>query len=442
MRLPGMDAVREIASGLRAAGYEAMVVGGAVRDMLLGNEPADFDIVTTARPEKVAELFPGAETVGAGFGVTLVGAVEVASARRERFYMDGRHPELVEYADTLEEDAVRRDFTVNALLLDPFSGEVADHVGGAADLRAGVIRTIGDAGTRFREDYLRMLRGVRFASGLGFALESATAAAIRELAGLTAELAPERVREELASMLVGPAPGKAVRMLEATGLLAVVLPEAARLRSVEQPREYHPEGDVLTHTCLMLDHMTAPDPRLAWSVLFHDAGKYETFSRDASGRIHFFGHEKSGAEIAASVMARLRFSRADSADIRRIVDNHMNFGMAVREAKLRRNEADPLFPLELELNRLDALAGNGCFDGFLRYLDRRIAAAGRERLPAPLIGGDDLIAAGHRPGPLFKTVLELVYDAQLEGGARTRAEALALAEAEWRRLETEPPDQR
>ena len=425
-------AAADVLFRLQRAGFHSFFVGGAVRDIMIGRRPKDWDVLTTAHPDTVAELFPGSDLVGAGFGVTIVktdtGSVEVATARRERFYMDGRHPEKVEYTVDVSIDVLRRDFTINALLLDPGSSCVYDFTGGIADISKGIIRTIGEAETRFREDYLRMLRCIRFAARFDFAIEADTFAAIRELSPLTGQLAPERIRCELDMMLTGNNSGKAFRLLEKSGLLHILLPEVAILRNFAQPPEYHPEGDVLEHTLLMLDHIVSPSAVLAWGVLFHDLGKAATFSLTENGRIHFFEHEKAGLPIAEKIMERLRFSRADIKDIIYLVANHMRFGTVKAEAKLRRYEGHGLFAECLELNRLDAISGNKIFTQYILYLDRMIAREGENALPAPFITGDDLIAAGYIPEKSFGRVLAKTYDAQLEGILSDKKTALAYAE--------------
>lgn len=433
------DAVRR----LKAAGFEAGLVGGSVRDLLLGHVPADFDLVTTAVPEQLAKLFPGSRSVGASFGVSLIDAgefrFEAATAREERNYLDGRHPELIRYTDSLECDMVRRDFTINALWYDPVAEVVCDCVGGVADLERGILRTVGAPEERFREDYLRMLRAVRFAARLGFVLAPGTRRAIADLAPLAAELAPERIAGELTRMLTGPAPDRAMRMLLELGLLRAVLPEAADLDGVEQPPQFHPEGDVFTHTMEMLRHMVHPDPPLAWSVLLHDIAKPLTQTVDETGRIRFFGHEEAGALLAGRILDRLRFPTAFRESVVQAVRNHMRFA-AVREmrtAKLRRLLADPNFALELELHRLDCIACHGfleCFVFLLDELAERRRRGEEAALPERWVTGKHLIAAGCRPGPQFGPLLEQVYDRQLAGEFADPAAALAAALAEWRNL--------
>ena len=437
---PAFHAACHAVRKLKQAGFEAGLVGGSVRDLLLGRLPADYDLVSTAVPEVLAELFPGQRSVGVSFGVSLIEVegirFEAATAREERNYLDGRHPELVRYTDSLELDMARRDFTVNALWYDPETEEVCDCVGGVADLERGVLRTVGDPEERFREDYLRMLRAVRFAARLGFELSPGTRRAIAELAPLTAELAPERVAGELTRMLTGPAPDRAMRLLLELGLLRAVLPEVAALDGVEQPPQFHPEGDVFTHTMKMLAHMAYPDARLAWSVLLHDIAKPQTQSIDETGRIRFFGHESEGAELAGRILDRLRFSTADREAIVQAVRGHMRFASVreMRAAKLRRLLADPNFPLELELHRLDCIACHGFLECFVYLLDELVERRRRGEetaLPERWVTGKSLIAAGCRPGPEFGPLLESIYDRQLAGEFAGPAEALAAGGAAW-----------
>ena len=345
--------VASAAAALQRAGYRTMLVGGSVRDMLIGKTPKDFDLVTVAAPEELAVLFPGkTQLVGASFGVSLLKlegfAFEVATAREERNYLDGRHPETVRYSADLRTDVIRRDFTVNALMYDPVAHEVVDHVGGVDDLKRGVIRAVGDPDRRFREDYLRMLRAVRFAGRFGFEIEPDTRAALDKLSHLASQLSGERIREEMSRILCTPRAAESIRLMAESGLLEAVLPEVAALRGVEQPPQFHPEGDVFEHTMLMLANMTLPTPNLAWSVLLHDVGKAATFSVDETGRIRFFGHEHVGAEIAEAILNRLHFSVADRESISSAVKNHMRFASVrdMKTAKLRKLIADDNFALE------------------------------------------------------------------------------------------------
>ena len=426
---PGFNAAVSAALRLREHGFAAGLVGGSVRDLLLGKVPSDFDLVTSAKPEELAQLFADFRAVGASFGVSLIGvggvSLEVATAREERNYLDGRHPELVRYTADLECDVQRRDFTINALWYDPAEGEVCDCVGGIDDLERGVVRTVGDAGRRFSEDYLRMLRAVRFAARLRFELFPETRRAIQALAPKAAGLAGERINAEVTRMLTGPDPARAVRMLFDTGLLAAVLPEVAAIDGVEQPPEFHPEGDVLTHTLLMLSHMACADANLAWSVLLHDISKPEARTVGEDGRARFYAHESMGAELAGKILDRLRFSSADRDSITQAVRNHMRFAAVrdMRAAKLRKLIADPNFPL----HRLDCISCHGLMECFVFLLDRLAAEPEHRRLPEPWVRGRDLVAAGVKPGPRFKTVLEEVFELQLAGELSTPEEALETA---------------
>jgi len=430
---PEFRVAKLVAERLAQAGYAANLVGGSVRDLLLGAVPHDFDLVTSATPDELAALFPGeCELVGASFGVSLVKrdgvALEVATAREERNYLDGRHPESVRYTRDLSVDVARRDFTVNALMYDPVRKTVIDHVGGVADLEKGVIRCVGDPERRFGEDYLRMLRAVRFAGRFGFELDPATRAALDKLAAKCAQLSGERVREEMTKILCSPRAAESVKLMLDSGLLAAVLPEVAALAGVEQPPRFHPEGDVFTHTCLMLRHMVLPTPNLAWSVLLHDVGKPACFSHDETGRIRFFGHESVGAEQAGAILERLRFSVADRERIAGAIRNHMRFA-SVREmkhSKILRLLADDNFALELELHRLDCISCHGKMEGFVYLVDqlRRLPDA---KLPPPLLLGRDLVAAGIAPSSRFGEVLHDIYERQLSGEISDRDAALRAA---------------
>lgn len=432
-------AAEAIVRTLQAKHFAAAFVGGAVRDLVAGGRADDIDLVTTARPEALKALFPAMKTVGAGFGVHLIEmdgfSFEVATAREERNYLDGRHPALIRYADDLATDAVRRDFTVNALLFDPLRHEIIDYVGGLVDLRRGVIRTVGDPRRRFGEDYLRMLRAVRFAARMNFTIEPATAAAIVELAPKTALLSPERIRMEFSAMLTGPAPERAIRLCDELGLLPVLLPAVAALKGVEQPPDFHPEGDVFEHTMGMLAHLRLASAELAWSVLLHDIGKPATRFVDAANRIRFFGHECRGAELAAEVLNQLRFSTAEQDAIVTAIRNHMNFAQVEQMKPITRRKmlGGPGFALELELNRLDCISCHRNLAAWLLLLDDVIGLEGKTELPPPLLHGRDLIAAGFAPGPKFGKVLKEVYELQLSGQLPDRDAALGVAAARLRR---------
>jgi len=431
---PSRDVAIDIIRRLRGEGYDALLAGGCVRDTLLDLEPKDFDVATSARPEHVAELFDRVVPIGVAFGVMLVVidgvGYEVATFRRDRGYRDGRRPEGVVFSDA-EGDALRRDFTINGLFLDPEGDEVIDFVGGRADLDRGIVRAIGDPRERFAEDRLRALRAVRFATRLGFEIEENTALAIQESAPRITEVSWERIRDELVGMFTGPRAGLALDLLHEFGLLAVVLPEVAAMRGVRQPDEFHPEGDVFQHTRMMLDLMEGPSPRLAMAVLLHDVGKPETY-READ-RIRFDEHDRVGAEIARGVCKRLRFSADDTRLIGQLVEHHMRF-MHVRKMKtstLKRLLGMEGFRDHLDLHRLDCLASHGGLENYEYALEKSREFGEEEIRPARLVRGEDLIEMGFAPGPLFAEILKAVEEEQLEGRLADRGAALAWIEAQF-----------
>lgn len=423
---------RRIVQRLRDAGFTAYYAGGCVRDMLRGEEPHDYDIATDARPEQVQALFRRTVAVGAQFGVICVidDGVEfqVASFRADGRYLDGRHPVSVTFA-TPQQDAERRDFTINGMFYDPLGGEVIDFVGGRRDLDARVIRAIGDADARFREDRLRMLRAVRFATVLDFEIEPATWRAVRENAAHIREVSAERVREELMKILLSPRRVRGFDLLDESGLLREILPEIEGLKGCKQPPQFHPEGDVFVHTRRMLEllpeQVSAP---LVLSVLFHDIGKPGTFSIDpVEQRIRFSGHDKLGAEMTGEIMARLRFSRREIDATVEAVAQHMVFKdvQNMRVAKLKRFMSRENFDDELELHRVDCTSSHGALDNYDFLKTKREEFASEPLIPPPLITGRDLIALGLVPGPRFKEILDAVQSRQLEGTLTTREEALA-----------------
>jgi putative nucleotidyltransferase with HDIG domain len=449
-------AAAKVVAKLRAAGYEAYLVGGCVRDLLLGREPADFDVATSARPEVILDLFEKTFAVGAQFGVVLVVSpapmcaeagetheivTEVATFRSDGLYSDGRRPDTVQFARSAEEDVKRRDFTINGLLLDPEilartndpEQATLDFVGGRKDLRNGLVRAIGDPQLRFNEDKLRMLRAVRFAARFRFALDPATAAAIRELAPAVAQVSQERIRDELTRMLTEGQARRAFELLDATGLLKVVLPEVVQMKGVEQPPQFHPEGDVWSHTLLLLEQLPAgSSPELAWGALLHDVGKPATF-RVAPDRIRFDGHVEVGVRIAREICRRMRFANETSEQIISLIENHMRFSDVERmkESTLKRFFRLLRFSEHLALHKMDCLASHGSLEYY------RFAKARFENLPSDevrprlLVNGNDLIEAGYRPGPEFKKMLALAEDAQLEGRIHTRDEGLTLIRSHW-----------
>jgi len=424
------EAATEIVRRLRAEGFQAYLVGGCVRDLVMGREPKDYDVATDATPEQVVRLYPDALTVGAQFGVVMVpreaGNVEVATFRSDGRYADGRHPAEVRYAQTPQEDVRRRDFTINGLLFDPVSDQVLDYVSGQADIRARRIRTIGDPIERLSEDRLRMLRAVRFAARFGFSLDTTVKDAILKLAPQIHDVSHERVRDEIVKILTeGPA-RRGFELLEETGLLKEVLPEIQALQGVAQPPEFHPEGDVWVHTLMMLEGLRAPTATLALGVLLHDVGKPPTFA--IRERIRFDNHVEVGAKMAQSICGRLRLSTRDTERIVELVRHHLrfkDFPRMKRSTQLRFLRMEG-FEEHLELHRLDCLASHGDLTNY--EMARRLLeeTPAEEIKPAPLISGDDLIAQGYTPGPMFKKMLQAVEDTQLEGRLHSREDALRL----------------
>jgi poly(A) polymerase len=423
----------QICATLHQAGHQAYLVGGCVRDLELGHQPLDYDVATDATPERVQQLFPHSLAVGAQFGVIVVVEdsvqVEVATFRADVGYSDGRHPDHVVFARTAEEDVRRRDFTINALLLDPRTGEVLDFVGGREDLRAGLIRAIGQPQLRFREDKLRMVRAVRFAARFAYAIEPATFAAVRELAPEVRQVSCERLRDELTKLLTEGAARRGFELLDQTALLPFVLPEIARMKGVAQPPQFHPEGDVWIHTLMMLEGLPAGvSPTLAWGVLLHDVGKPPTFTPPAhpGDRIRFDQHVEIGTRMAEEICRRLRFSNDDIAQISALVANHLRFKdvFQMRPATLKRFVRLPRFEEHLELHRLDCSSSHRLFENY-EFVRRFLAETPPEQVhPARLVTGDDLKAMGLEPGPRFKEILLAVEDAQLDGSLRNREEAL------------------
>lgn len=433
---------------LRQQGFLAYLAGGCVRDLLLKREPVDYDVATSATPAQVMEIFPDTYAVGAQFGVVLVPlpdvliddqrisigegalpksrAVEVATFRSDLGYSDGRRPDEVRFSLDPREDVARRDFTINGMMLDPVSGEVLDFVGGRRDLEAGIVRTIGDPELRFAEDKLRMLRAVRFAARFEYVIEPRTLAAIQRLAHEIQVVSRERVRDELTKMLTEGHGWRAFLLLDESGLLKEVLPEITAMKGVQQPPEFHPEGDVFVHTLLLLENLPRPcPPTLAWGALLHDVGKPATF-RVAPDRIRFDDHVDVGVKIAEEICARLRFSNHDKAQVLALVDNHMRFGHVTRmkESTLKKFFRLPGFDEHLALHRADSLASHGNLSTY-ELIRTKLAEIPPEKIrPAALVTGDDLIVAGYEPGPRFREILEAVEDAQLDGRLLSRDMAL------------------
>jgi poly(A) polymerase len=437
---------------LREKGYRAYLCGGCVRDLLLGREPADYDVTTDATPDQVMHIFPETYAVGAQFGVVLVPVpegdadeqvsagessksrvVEVATFRSDIGYSDGRHPDEVRFSKDPREDVARRDFTINGLLMDPIADEVLDFVDGRKDLQGHIIRAIGDPELRFREDKLRMLRGVRFAARFSYAIDPATFAAMEQLAPEIDQVSHERVRDELTKMLTEGHARQAFLLLDQSGLLDEVLPEISAMKGVEQPPQYHPEGDVFVHTLLLLQNLPQPCPAtLAWGALLHDVGKPPTF-RIAPDRVRFDGHVEVGVKMAEDICRRLRFSGDDTDQILALVNQHMRFAQVgqMKESTLKKFLRMPEFEQHLELHRLDCQASHGDLSLY-NFAREKLASIPPEKMrPAPLVTGDDLIAVGYRPGPRFKEILSAVEDGQLESRLQSKEDAIEFIHREF-----------
>ncbi len=430
-----LQAATEILRQLRASGFQAYFVGGCVRDLVMGITPKDYDIVTSAHPEQVSSIFGEAIAVGAKFGVMLVprpaGNVEVATFRSDGIYADGRHPQQVTYSASAQEDVTRRDFTINGLLYDPESARVLDYVEGQQDIRAGILRTIGEPRQRFGEDYLRMMRAVRFAARFNFALHPATFHALRELAQNITQVSHERVRDELLKILTEGGAHRGLELLDQTGLLQWVLPEVKAMQGVAQPPQFHPEGDVWVHTLLMLQLMQHPSESLALGVLLHDVGKPPTFTlRD---RIRFDGHVEVGAKMAGAICRRLHLPLRVADQVVRLVEQHMRFKDFPRmrlstQLRFIRQEG---FTEHLELHRLDCLASHGDLSNYHLACNLLAEVPAPQRAPQRLLNGNDLINLGYTPGAQFKLMLQAVEDAQLEGRLVSREQALSFVRNEF-----------
>lgn len=425
------QAAELVARRLSDAGHAALFTGGCVRDALRGEEPKDFDLATSARPDEILALFPGGNEVGARFGVILVREsghqFEIATFRSDGPYLDGRHPESVTFTNA-EEDAKRRDFSINGLFENPLTGEVLDHVGGRADLEAKVIRAIGDPKARFEEDSLRLLRAVRFAIRTGFKIDPATWEAMKVHASLLKKVSPERIRDEFDKIITHSARRRGFELLVDSGLMKHIVPEFLALQGCEQPPQFHPEGDVYVHTLIMLDLLPEnPNLELALAVMLHDIAKPPTLTVDENGRIRNNGHDRVGARMAEDILRRLRYSNNTIEEVSSMVGNHMNFMhvQQMRVAKLKRFMARPTYPDEIELHRVDCTSSHGMLDN-LEFLTAQAEAFAAEPLiPPPLITGHDLIAMGFAPGPAFSEILDFVQTQQLEGQLGDREAALA-----------------
>ena len=427
---------RDIIDRLRSEGHEAYWAGGCVRDRLLGVEAKDYDVATDAPPDDLLRYFPDAIRIGVQFGVVIVRRdgvdVEVATFRADHDYRDGRRPESVTFTRSAEEDVRRRDFTINGILYDPVKDVYLDFVEGRADLEAKCVRAIGDPEKRFEEDKLRMLRAVRFAARLGFEIEDATFQAIQRHAPEVRQVSAERIRDEISRILMEGGARRGFELLDESGLLKVILPEVSGLKGVEQSPQHHPEGDVWTHTLIMLDKLDNPTVTLALGTLLHDIGKPSMFKR-ATDRIRFHGHVEVGMKMAEAICGRLRYSGEATEQVVALVANHMRFIHVpdMRQSTLKKFLRMPRFDEHLELHRLDCLGSHGKL-GLYETARTKLAELPEEELRPPrLITGDDLIAAGYQPGPRFQEILGDVEDAQLEGRVTTPEEALAYIEGRY-----------
>jgi len=436
------ELANSICDTLQRHGHQALLAGGCARDLLLGREPVDFDVATDATPDRIMQLFPGSLAVGAQFGVVLVthngNKVEVATFRRDVGYSDGRHPDQVVYASKPEEDVSRRDFTINGLLMRHNTGEILDFVGGQADLKAGVIRAIGDPAQRFTEDKLRMLRAVRFAARFVYSIEPSTFAGIQKHVPEIHVVSAERIHEELSKLLTEGAARRGFELLEQSGLLREVLPEISAMKGVPQPPEYHPEGDVWIHTRMMLEGLPSGSSRtLAWGVLLHDVGKPQTF-RPASvtgDRIRFDGHVEVGVRMTGEICERLRFSNEETEQVQALVANHMKFKdlAQMRQSTLKRFVRQLHFEEHLELHRLDCLASHGHLNAYQMACNFLAETPPEQVRPTRLLTGTDLSEMGYIPGPEFQAILRALEDAQLEGLISTKDEAAAFVASNYPR---------
>jgi poly(A) polymerase len=436
------ELANSICEALQRKGHQALLVGGCVRDLLLGRQPADYDVTTDATPDQVLAVFPDGIAVGAQFGVILVRRdgwnLEVATFRSDVGYSDGRHPDRVEYSRTPMEDVQRRDFTINGLLMRHDTGEILDYVQGQRDLKAGVIRAIGEPERRFAEDKLRMLRAVRFAARFGFEIEAATFAAIRRHAKEVMQVSAERIRDELTKLLTEGFARTGFELLDKAWLLSILLPEIAAMKGVEQPPEYHPEGDVWIHTLLMLEGIPpGASATLGWGVLLHDVGKPPTFRpiSETGERIRFDGHVDVGERMGEEILRRLRFSNDDTQQVVALIANHMKFKdvEGMRKATLKRFVRLPRFEEHLALHRLDCLSSHRRLESY-EFVQRFLKETPSEQVrPERLLTGQHLIVMGYDPGPQFSQILAAVEDAQLEGQIRTEEEATRFVRSQFPR---------
>ncbi|MCF7791611.1 MAG: CCA tRNA nucleotidyltransferase [Victivallales bacterium] len=425
-----LSIAKKIVKKLQDNGYSAFYVGGCVRDKLLGKHVQDVDIATSALPVQVQNLFKRTYNIGAAFGIINVVEhsinFEVATYRTEGEYKDGRRPHFIKYTESPEEDAGRRDFSINALFYDPSENKIYDFFNGINDLELGLIKCIGNTEKRLLEDYLRMIRAVRFGARYNFVIDPAIIRTVKKYSSRLKNISNERIREELNKIFSGPNPDRALQLLSDTGILEVILPELELLKGIRQPENFHPEGDVFEHTKLMLAGMVAPTPELAWSVLLHDVGKASTMHIDKTGKPCFHCHDARGTEIAGYVLKRFRFSNESIRRICTAVKNHMKFANAakMKTSKIQRMMTAKTFPMELELHRLDVYSSNKKFDSYLFFLDKIIEYKCRPEMPKPLLNGNDLKAIGFKTGPLIGKILSDIEEKQLSGEINSKSAAL------------------
>ncbi|HJO94114.1 MAG TPA: CCA tRNA nucleotidyltransferase [Victivallales bacterium] len=420
----------KIIQKLQNNGYETFIVGGSVRDKLLGYQVKDIDIVTSAQPHIINELFKKTYNIGAAFGIVNIienkYSFEVATFRKESDYEDGRHPTKIEYTESPELDAMRRDFTINALYYDPINNKIIDFHNGIDDIKKGILRTIGPAEKRFKEDYLRILRAIRFSLRFDIKIDQEILEVIPNLANSLNKLSKERVRDELCKIFTGPAPDKAFQLLYDTGIMDAILPELSNLKGVTQPKAYHPEGDVFEHTKIMLSKMAMPSLELAWAILLHDIGKPDTLEIGSNGIERFYFHANHGKNIAKKILIKYKLPKKTIDRVSYAVKNHMRFGVVheMRVSKYIALMAEPTFPLELELHRIDCLSSHMNVENFIFLIDKLIEQKGETKLPPPLITGNDLIKLGLKPGPIFNKLLNNIRVKQIEKSINTKKEAI------------------
>jgi len=439
-----LDFAIEVIVELRNAGHKAFCVGGCARDTLLGIEPKEYDITTSATPEEVSEIFPHTVPIGVSFGVILVIAgkyqFEVATFRKDQSYSDGRHPDKVIYSSEEQEDVLRRDFTINGMLYDPLAEEVIDYVDGLADINTKIVRTIGNSYERFNEDKLRMMRAIRFSSRYNFELDLDTFRAIEKLAADITQVSSERIRDEIIKIVSQSNPGHGLKMLSVGGLLKYILPDVEIMNGVEQPPEFHPEGDVFIHTCLVLDKLYENEdgivsPELAMGALLHDVGKPPTFS--VSDRIRFNGHDKLGAEMSKRICRELKFSNKQIEIIYALIKDHLKFKdvFNMKKSTLKRFIGMPHFEEHMALHLADCQASHGLMAAYDFIMEKYNDFEDEEIKPAPLLSGNELIEMGYKPGPLFSDILNFIEEAQLEGDLNNAEDARKAV------LETYPVDE-